>query len=257
MREDRLEAALRRATPRVGTAGVLERVNTKRSWRRARRHAVLAATVFVCVVAASVTVALLRDGTDPARVATPAGRVIAGTAAVTPGGGEPRAPVPVPLRPDQGYVRGPLLLTGSTISLAAYDHDGATFTFPPSRVVRIDARTFGEEGRTDLKAQVLSIADADGARWVVTRNPTPPNGLPDAFVKRIGADGAVQSKLLPPNSDPVGNIVANESGVWIPMRDGVLRYDPATLQLAARYPLPPADSRSVVLANDVVSTDAG
>jgi hypothetical protein len=257
MRDHRLEAALRRATPRVTTAGVVEQVSAKRSRRRARRQTVLAVTVIGGVVAASVAFALIRDGSDPGRVATPVGRVIAGSAPATPGAGAAHAPVPVVLEPDQGYVRGPLLVSGSTISLAAYDHEGATFTFPPSRIVRIDARTFREEGRTDLKAEILSIADGEGARWVVTRNPRPPNGLPDAFLKRIGADGAVVSKLLPPGSDPVGNVVAGAGGVWIPIRDGVLRYDPATLQLAARYPMRPADTRSVVLAQDVVSTDAG
>ena len=114
------------------------------------------------------------------------------------------------------------------MSLAAYDHDGDTFTYPPSRIVRLDDRTFHEDGRTDLKAEILSIADGEGARWVVTRNPAPANGLPDAFLKRIGTDGAVTSTLLPPGTDPVGNVAAGGGAIWVPVRDGVVTYDPAT-----------------------------
>ena len=58
-------------------------------------------------------------------------------------------PVPIALDADQGYVRGPLVVSGSTLSLAAYDHDGDSFTYPPSRIVQLDDRTFHENGRTE------------------------------------------------------------------------------------------------------------
>jgi hypothetical protein len=156
--------------------------------------------------------------------------------------------VPIALVPDQGYVRGPLALTGDMLSLAAYDHNGNTFAFPPSRIVRIDTRSYTEESRTDLKAEILSIADGEGARWVVTRNQKPVNGLPDAFLKRIGPDGAVGSKLLPFGTDPVGPVVAGRGNVWIPVRDGVLRVDPATARVVEHIQLAPASSRAVVVA---------
>ena len=175
----------------------------------------------------------------------------------TQGSGTARVPVPIALDPDQGYVRGPLVVSGSTLALAAYDHDGATFTYPPSRIVRVDTGTFREEGRTDLKAEILSIADGDGARWVVTRNPAPANGLPDAFLKRIGADGAVVSKLLPAGSDPVGDVAVGAGSVWIPVRDGVLRYDTATGQFVAKTALAAADTRAVAVANGTVSVTDG
>ena len=148
---------------------------------------------FALVAALSMVVVLVRD--DSRERASGGARWSARSpgdgAAITPDTGTARAPVPIALDPDQGYVRGPLVVSGSTLSLAAYDHDGDSFTYPPSRIVQLDDRTFHEDGRTDLKAEILSIADGEGARWVVTRNPKPTNGLPDAFLKRIGADGAI------------------------------------------------------------------
>ncbi|MDT0271072.1 hypothetical protein RM844_32865, partial [Streptomyces sp. DSM 44915] len=117
--------------------------------------------------------------------------------------------------------------------------------------MRIDTRSFTEESRTDLKAEILSIADGEGARWVVTRNQKPANGLPDTFVKRIGADGTVTSKLLPFGTDPVGAIVAGGGNVWIPVRDGVLRVDPATASVVEHVGLAPSDARGVVVSRGV------
>ena len=167
-----------------------------------------------------------------------------------------RAPVPIALDPDQGYVRGPLVVSGSTLSLAAYDHDGDRFTFPPSRIVRLDDRTFREQGRTDLKAEILSIADGDGARWVVTRNPKPPNGLPDAFLKRIGADGAVGSKLLPFGSDPVGDVAvgAGACGYRARRRAPIRRGDVA---VRVQDALAPAERRAVAVVNGTVLVTDG
>ncbi|MEX1006907.1 MAG: hypothetical protein WD271_03585 [Acidimicrobiia bacterium] len=263
MREDQLEQSLRAAVPRVATNGVLDRVAHKRARRHTVRRIELGAVAFVLVVALSMVVVLAQEDGEVSRVAAPGGastvRVITGGAAVTPKAGTARTPVPVTLDPDQGYVRGPLVVSGSTLSLAAYDHDRDSFTYPPSRIVRLDDRTFREEGRTDLKAEILSIANGDGgARWVVTRNPAPPNGLPDTFLKRIGADGAVVSTLLPPGTDPVGEVVAGSGAVWIPVRDGVLRYDAATARLTARIDLSPTDTRAVAVGSGVISvTTAG
>ena len=220
------------------------------------RRVEIGALAAALVVVLSTAVVLVRDDNQAARVAAPGGHVITGAGAVTPQAGVARAPVPIALDPDQGYVRGPLVVSGSTLSLAAYDHDGDSFSFPPSRIVRLDNRTFREQGRTDLRAEILSIADGDGARWVVTRNPKPPNGLPDTFLKRIGADGALGSKLLPFGSDPVGDVVVGAGSVWIPVRDGVLRYDVATAQFVSKTALAPADRRAVAVVNgSVVVTD--
>lgn len=252
IREEQLEQTLRAAGPRVETSGVLDRVAHKRARRRTVRRIELGSVAFVLVAALSMVVVLARRDDDASRVAAPGGastaRVITGGAAVTPTAGVARIPVPVSLDPDEGYLRGPLFLAGSTLSLAAYDRDGAGYTYPPSRIVQLDDHTFAEEGRADLKAEILSIADGEaGARWVVTRNPPPTNGLPDAFLKRIGADGKVLSTLLPPGTDVTGAVAVGEGAVWIPVRDGVLRYDPAIDRVLGRVDLPPADARSVVI----------
>src|SRR5204863_3885802 len=79
--------------------------------------------------------------------------------------------------------------------------------------------------------------------------PPKPAGLPDAFLKRIGADGTVVSMLLPPGTDVIGPVVAGAGAVWVPVRDGVLRYDPAIDRVVGRVDLAPADSRSVVIVD--------
>jgi hypothetical protein len=255
MREDQLERSLRASAPRVTTSGVLDRVAEKRARRRTVRRLEFGAAVAVLVVALGTVVVLARDADQVTRVAArpdaPTARVIAGDAAVRPNG-VTSAPVPIALVPDQGYVRGPLALAGDMLSLAAYDHSGTTFTFPPSRIVRIDTRSYTEESRTDLKAEILSIADGEGARWVVTRNQKPANGLPDAFLKRIGADGVTASTLLPFGTDPVGPVAAGRGSVWIPVRDGVLRVDPATARVVEHVDLVPSQARNVVVAGGAV-----
>jgi hypothetical protein len=258
IRDEELEQSLRTAAPIVSTDDVFERVVRKRSRRRAVRRIEGGAIAFVLVAALSMAVVLAQDDDDTSRVAAPGGassaRVITGGTTITPKAGTATTPVPVTLDPDEGYLRGPLLVSGATLALAAYDHDGEGFTYPPSRIVQLDTRTFQLEGQTNLKAEILSIANGDGgARWVVTRNPPPkPVGLPDAFLKRIAADGTVVSTLLPFGTDVVGDVVAGAGSVWIPTRDGVLRYDPATARLSSRIELAPADRRSVGFANGLV-----
>jgi hypothetical protein len=260
MRDDQLEHALRVTAPHVSTVGVLDRVAEKRSRRRVARRVELAALVVALVVAFVAVLVVVRDDEPTNRVAAPSAptaRVIAGDP-LARSNGVTSAPVVITLEPDQGYVRGPLVVSGNTLSLAAYDHGGNSFTFPPSRIVRIDTRSFTEESRTDLKAEVLSIADGEGARWVVTRNQKPANGLPDTFLKRIGTDGTVASTLLPFGTDPVGAVLAGGGSVWIPVRDGVLRVDPATARVVEHVDLAAADSRGVVFSRGAVwATDGG
>jgi hypothetical protein len=142
-------------------------------------------------------------------------------AAITP------RPAPHARRPDRS---NPIRATSADrssfrlhASLAAYDHAGDSFTYR-RRIVRLDDRTFHEDGRTDLKAEILAVADGEGAMGRDTQ-PETNERAPDAFLKRIGADGAVSSKLLPFGSDPVGDVAVGAGAVWVPLRDGVLRYD--------------------------------
>ena len=93
--------------------------------------------------------------------------------------------------------------------------------------------------RRDFKAEVVSIAEGEGARWALTRNLRPTGGkLPDTFLKRIGTVGDPVSIQLPLDADPVGPIAAVGGAVWVPLRDGVLQYDPATARSCASIDLP-------------------
>jgi len=266
MREDQLERSLRASVPYVSTVGVLDQVARKRHARTRTRRAgvaVVAAMLLAVTVALAVVATNGGDGASTHVAASPDtlhARVVHGAvAAITPDSGTSRTANPVALDPDQGYVRGPLFVTGTTLSFAAYDRDGSSFRFPPSRIVRVNSVTAHEEGRVDLKAEVLAVADGEGARWALTRNPAPANGLPDAFLKRITADGEVTSVLLPPGSDPAGRIVVGQGAVWIPLRDAVLRYDAATARFTTRYALSCCEAaRSVAaVADPVVATDRG
>lgn len=246
-----LAGALHRAAPRVEPMGIVERVAAKRAHRRRTRRLEVVVLTVTLVVAASVAAISFNDsrGQTP-RIVTagqvPAARIISGVEPVGGHTGTARKATLVPVQPNEGYLRGPLLVVGTTVSLAAYDRDGGSFTYPPSRVIRLQGNRV--ESRVDLKVEVLSVAEGEGARWVVTRNPAPADGaVADTFLKRIGPDGSVVSTQLPHGSVPVGSVAAAGGGVWIPVRDGVIQFDPATTRLVGSISLSPADTRSIAL----------
>ncbi len=95
----------------------------------------------------------------------------------------------------------------TALSVASYDAgpDGVA----PSHVVRIDGRHVVDI--VDFKAtRVLSIAEGEGARWVLTQNREPTGGtVPDSFLKRITGSDAPQSTPLPARTpNPSGPIAA-------------------------------------------------
>jgi len=47
-------------------------------------------------------------------------------------------------------------------------------------------------------------------------------------VKRISADGTVQSNEFPPGVEPKGSIAVGGGAAWVPIEGGVLRFDPTT-----------------------------
>jgi hypothetical protein len=260
--DDELTVLLTRAAvqPTV-TSGVLDAVHTKRRRRAARRRvgtATAALALVVAIVAASVWV-MNRDDDPPVAVAPPpvAGRLTAQVDDDLPTSftatkgvfGSPVAADLVSLDPDRGYVRGPVVPSGEFVAVASYDRSDRSdrgFTFPPSRVVRID-----EGGRVldeiDLQGEVISLADGEGARWVLTRDAIVLGPEDAEFrVKRIGPGGDVASAAVPPGQQPVGALVAGGGGVWVPVADGVLRFDAANGAYAGRIDLPPASHRTVV-----------
>jgi hypothetical protein len=241
--DDRLSDALRTAGRQPDVDGVLARVRSKRTRRRATRRAGLAAAalgVAGVVVAGSLAVV----GDDPSR-----------EVAVGPGpGARPQVRVdgrsvqvgPVRIDPDEGYVRGPLLATGDVLTFAAYERASDGFTFPPSRIVRVRGNGRVVD-RVDLQGEILSAAEGEGARWVLTRDKEVLGPLDAEFrVKRVGPSGGVLSNAVPPGERPAGPIVASGGGVWVPVRDAVLRFDPATGALAQRIPLTTSSDRHTV-----------
>jgi hypothetical protein len=257
----RLEAALRDAAPTVGTvdtADVVARVGRRRVRRRRNRRLTTGALALVALLAVgTVTVLVTReDGSSP-HVATPATqegaeRIITGDGPVSTTRGEPAALRAVPLDRDVGLLSPPLVAGRADLSVASYDRGPAGSA--ASHIVQI--RGDHVDDVVTLKAHVLSMADGEGARWAVTQNLVPTGGtVPDAFLKRIGADDQPVSKPLAVDAEPVGPVVVGVGMVWVPVRDGVLQYS-TDLRLLRTLPLPAAQHRAVaVVGTDVVVTD--
>ena len=248
--DDRLRAAFRDGARLPSTDDVLGRVRTKWSRRRTIHRierGVLVAALFAGVV--TVGIVVLDERVSEQQVAVPPGPGSVPEVRVSDGHGTRAVDVErVRLEPDEGYVRGPVLPGSSgTIAMAAYDRDGSTFTFPPSRIIRID-RGGVVVDRVDLQGEILSLADGEGARWALTRDKTvigPQD--PEFRVKRIGPDGTVASNPVPPGEEPVGRIAASGGGVWVPVRDGVLRFDLESGVFAAKVTLSTATDRREVV----------
>ena len=154
----------------------------------------------------------------------------------------------VALSADEGYVRGPLLANNDIVTGAAYNRDGTSFTFPPSRIIRFVPTSGDVPDRVDLQGEILALSEGEGARWALTRDKTvigPQD--PEFRVKRIASDNSDVSNPVPPPNQPVGAIVAGGGAVWVPVRDGVLRFDPATGAYAGKVPLPDAGRRGVAV----------
>ena len=210
--DDELERALRAAAPAIDTAGVVERVTTKRARRRTTRTvglSVLAITVAFVVVGSVLLVSRDRD----ARITTPA----------VPG------PSVEPLKlegaPHEWYLRGPLTMSEGMVSVAAYDRN--RFDFPPSHIVRFDPDTLRVRDAVELQAEILSVADgADGVRWAVTRNKDPEGPVPAGhFLKRIDPDGTVRSTDLPAGTEVVCCVTVQGDRVVVPTSRDVLAFD--------------------------------
>jgi hypothetical protein len=243
--DPRLEQALHDAAPSVGTSGVVAQVTQRRTRRRRnRRLGTVALALVALLVVGTVTVAVTRDDHDlSTQVASPGAslraRVVEGGAAVDAGAGTTRTPMQVVLDQDPHLMRAPVLAGSNGLSIASYQPGVEGMT--PSYVVRVDGAHVADV--VDLKARVLSIAEGEGARWIVTQNHGLTGGsVPDAFLKRVTESGTPPSAQLPPNAEPVGPVAAVGGAVWVPVRDGVLQFD-TTGTYARKVVLPAADHR--------------
>jgi hypothetical protein len=261
--DDRLRAAVRDGARAPQMPDVMDRVVQKRAHRRAVRRAQMTAAGVAAVIAiAAGSIAALTGGEsdDTTRIAAPPGPSSAPKAYVYGAAGQrSNARVHrVALDLDEGYVRGPLLVQDGVITAAAYDRAGDSFTVPPSRIIR-----FTLEGhvvdRVDLKGEILSLASGEGARWALTRDKevlAPPD--PEFRVKRIAVDGAVLSNAVPRGEEPAGDIFAGGGAVWLPVKDGVLRFDPSSGAFAEKVPLStPADHRALAVVGKTAAVTDG
>jgi hypothetical protein len=257
--DPRLEQALHAAAPPVAIDDVVAQVARRRTRRRRNRRVTAGALVAVALLGfGALTVVLSRDDGSSPHVATAGAgmraRVVTGGGTVTGDAGAIVEPARVTFDTDVHTLRPPMVATPSGLLVASYD-DGIEGV-APSHLVRIDG-THAEV--VDFLARILSIAEGEGARWVLTQNHEPTDGhhLPDTFLKRVAEGGAPISIMLPADTDPVGPIAAVAGAVWVPVRDGVLQYSPKAT-LVRHIPLPDADHRVVVLMGKrAVVTDGG
>jgi len=245
--DERLEQLFTAAAVEPTERDVYGAVARRRQQRRTRRVArdVGAVVVVLLVLAGSLVWLTAAHDTQPV-VAPPSRDSVASREL----GDAWLGARPVALTPDLGYVRGPLLQSGEYVALSTYERDGSGFKMPPSHVVRIDSagRVLDE---VVLQGEVLSLADGEGARWVVTHDAD--NVSPRQYrVKRIAADNTVLSNAFPPGVEPAGPIVAGGGAAWVPVNGGVLRFDPITGAPAKTVPLPGWDRiRLVRFGTDV------
>ena len=256
--DHRIERALQDAAPVVETRRVFDRVTAKRARRRTVRRIEGGALALVVVAVIGLTAVLTtRDNGSSPHVAAPgaglSAHVITGDDANADGRAE--TPRPVTLDADPGVLLAPLSVGSASVSTAS--HDRGTDWLPLTHVVRIDGRHVIDV--VNFKAEIVSITEGEGARWALTRNLRATGGtLPDTFLKRIGAVGDPLSVQLPRDSDPVGPIAAVGGAVWVPLRDGVLQFDPTTATLQREVPLPTASSRYVAqVGKGAYVTDGG
>ncbi len=246
--DGRVAGAMRDAAREPAADGddLAARVASKRAHRRRARQArtgALAVAAVVAVVVASVAVIGNSGGgggsggSGRRQVASggnggaPTVRVIDGDAVTGPlrGSGRGATVTPVTLSAAEGYVRGPLVATGDLVTATSYNPSGNTFTFPPSAIVRFTAGTGRVTDRVDLQGEIEALSDGEGARFAQTRDKTVTGPQdPEFRVKRITADDQHVSNPIPPPNQPAGPIVAGGGAVWVPVTDGVLRFDPAT-----------------------------
>jgi len=246
--DERLEQLFAATAVEPRDVDVFGAVTRKRHQRRTRRVVRNTSVALLALLVVVGSLAWLADERDSEPTVAPAGRESVASRKL--GDAWLRAQ-PVALTPDLGYVRGPLLQSGDYLELATYERDGTGFKVPPSHVVRVDTtgRVLDE---IVLQGEILSLADGEGARWVVTHDA---DNVKDRQyrVKRIGVDGTPVSNAFPRGVEPRGPIVAAGGAAWVPVEHGVLRFDSATGAYVGTVAAPDADRipRLVRIGRDV------
>ena len=258
--DDRIRDALRVTAREPSVDGVVERVRGKRQRRRMIRRVETGVFVAAVITAAAVMSANLLGDPDrrpeiavpPRPTEGPVVRVADGLD--TEAEGAVAKVTPVRVQPDEGYVRGPLFVQDGRLTFAAYNRVGSSWEYPPSRIIRV--RSDGTEiDRVLLEGEILSFTVGEGVRWALTHDKTVTDA--EFRVKRIAPDNTHSTSSLPLGEQPVGDIVADGGGVWVPVRDGVLRFDPVTGRFANKVTLSTITDRRAVVGGTkaVFATD--
>jgi hypothetical protein len=264
----RLRDALRASVEPASSAGVLDRVVARRDHRRRARQQWFAAAAVVAVVLVAAGAVLTTSGGDEpsTRVAAPGARAVPVVRVIdgdlldgsVDDAGRAASVDRLRIQPDEGYVRGPLLVAGPNVAFTAYDRSGAGFSFPPSRIVRVRVPDGTVADEVELQGEIVAIAEGEGARWALTRDKEVLGPDDPRFrVKRIAPDGSVVSNAVPPAAEPRGEVVAGGGGVWVPVRDGVLRFDPVSGAHVSTITLPAAPTSGIVAAGKAVYVATG
>jgi hypothetical protein len=245
----RVERALREAAPQASGTAVLGQIAVKRVHLQRRRQARrgLVALAATTLVVAGVLVAVLDREPSP-RITTASRPRVVEHATPRLDAGRALEAEPVVVVPDAGFLRPPVLPSGDTVAVAAYDRTETGFTFPPSRIVRVTTPGGHVTDRVELQGEIIALADGEGARWALTRDKAVKGSADQRFrVKRIAGDGTVTSNPVPAGEEPIGSIAAGGGGIWVPVRGGVLRFDLATGAFSAKVPLPFAEQRAIAV----------
>ncbi len=255
-----LETVLRDAVTPPPTDGVVAAVAARAQRRRRNRRlgtGAIAAALVAAIVA--VGVSAWSDGRStrvaaPGRPATPVVRIVAGDdlGAGAADDSDAAALTRVPALPADEVAHGPLLASGPTVAVVTSE-SSARGTAGPSRVLRVELPDGPVVDEAVVQGEVLALADGEGARWALARDREVLGPDDPRFrIKRLGVDGSVVSNPVPTSEVPTGSVVAGGGGVWLPVADGVLRFDPVSGAFASKHSLPAASERSVATVGKAV-----
>jgi hypothetical protein len=142
------------------------------------------------------------------------------------------------------------------VSVAAYERTEDGFTYPPSGVARISVVNGELDDRVDLQGEIVALVEGEGARWALVRDKVVADG-PRFRVKRIAGDGTVVSHPVPAGEEPNGQIVAGGGGIWVPVQDGVLRFDLITGAFAGKVPLATGEPHAITVGGKAAYVSDG
>lgn len=278
--DERIAAALRETAREPEADGVLHDVQRKRHQRQVRRRTgAVALSVAALLAVGGLTTALLRDGDDDdgggnVDIATPDSTPSTPSTETTPStlppfaptvevhdgevpldasapAGQPVEPAPLEIAEDP-YVRPPIVTRGEGNRwIATYERDGDTYSYPPSHLVE-----FTTGARVDLQGKIQSFTTGDPYAWAVTRDKEISQDNIEYRLKRIDAALKARSYEIPSGDEPAGPVVASAEAAWVPVRDGLLRYDAQNPLEVDKIVLSEQEHRSIVIIDgEVFATD--